>query len=65
MRVSHPARSYRATLIPSTIQFDEVELQASQRLLPEIRVKADSAEQAKANAYRVSGKAVLDVERAD
>jgi len=58
-------RSYRATLIPQTIQADEVEFQSDQGLLPTIRVKAPDADTAKANAHKVSGHAVLKVERVE
>ena len=58
-----PRRSYRATLIPKGIELDEVEMQANQGLLPTIQVKSGSAEQAAADAHRVSGRPVLKVER--
>lgn len=56
-------RSYRATLIPQTVNYDEVEFQADQRLLPELQLKAPSAGFAAASAYALTGKAVLKVER--
>jgi hypothetical protein len=57
------AHSYRATLIPDGVNFDEVEFQADQGLLPTIRLKAGCAASAAADAHRVSGQAVLKVER--
>lgn len=59
------ARSYRATLIPAGIELDEVEFQADQDLLPTIRIKSTSAESAAADAYRVSGRPVLRIERVE
>jgi hypothetical protein len=57
------ARSYRATLIPHNIELDDVESHAARGMLPTLRVKAPDAETAAADAYRVSGKRVLRVER--
>ncbi len=61
----HLSRSYRATLIPRGIELDEVEFQAGQGLLPTIRLRADSAEQAAASAIRVTGRPILKVERVE
>jgi hypothetical protein len=58
-----PARSYRATLIPDTVNYDEVEFQADQGLLPTLQLQAPDADKAAADAHRVSGKPVLRVER--
>lgn len=58
-------RSYRATLIPKGIELDEVEFQADKGFLPTIRVKSTSADQAMADAYIVSGRPVLRVERVE
>jgi hypothetical protein len=58
-------RSYRATLIPKGIELDEVEFQADQGLLPTIRLKSTDASKAMADAYLVSGRPVLKVERVD
>ena len=63
MQKATQARSYRATLIPANIELDEVEFQASQGLLPTVQVKSTSAETAAADAYRVTGRPVLRVER--
>lgn len=63
MRQATPAHSYRATLIPDTVNYDEVEFQADQGLLPTLQLKASDAAKAAADAHRVSGKAVLRVER--
>lgn len=63
MHVITPARSYRATLIPKGIELDEVEFQADKGLLPTIRLKSGSADEAMAAAYRVTGRPVLKVER--
>jgi hypothetical protein len=60
-----PRRSYRATLIPKGIELDEVEFQADKGLLPTIRVKSTTADQAMADAYLVSGRPVLKVERVE
>jgi hypothetical protein len=57
--------SYRATLIPKGINYDEVEFQADQGLLPTIRVQAADASRAAADAHRVSGRPVLRVERVE
>jgi hypothetical protein len=62
--VRTPARRpYRAILIPSTINFDEVEFQADQGLLPTHEIRAPNADIAAADAFRETGKAVLRVER--
>jgi hypothetical protein len=58
-------RSYRATPIPAGIELDEVEFQADKGLLPTIRVKSPTADQAMADAHRISGKRVLKVERVE
>jgi hypothetical protein len=58
-------RSYRATLIPKEIELDEVEFQAGQGLLPTLRLKAATAEDAAASAYRVTGRRILKVERVE
>jgi hypothetical protein len=63
LQTSATARSYRATLIPDTVNFDEVEFQADQRLLPTVQLKASSAARAAADAHRVTNKRVLKVER--
>jgi hypothetical protein len=60
-----PRRSYRATPIPAGIELDEVEFQADKGLLPTIRVKSASADQAMADAFLVSGRPVLKVERVE
>jgi hypothetical protein len=57
------AHSYRATLIPKGIELDEVEFQASKGLLPTLRLKSTSADQAAADAHRVSGRPVFAIER--
>jgi hypothetical protein len=59
------ARSYRATLIPPDIEFDDVEAHAARGMLPTLRVKADDAESAAAAAHRISGRRVLSVERVE
>lgn len=58
-------RSYRATLIPHNIELDDVESHAARGMLPTLRVKADTAEEAGALAHRVSGKRILKVERVE
>lgn len=63
MNAEPTGRSYRATLIPPTVNFDEIEFQADQGLLPTIQLQASDASKAMADAHRVSGKAVLRVER--
>ncbi len=65
MQISATARSYRATVIPAEVELDEVEFQAANGLLPTIRLKADSAEQAAASAIRVTGRPILRVERVE
>lgn len=56
-------RSYRATLIPAHANPANLEDLADAGLLPTIRVKAGTADQATAQAHIVSGKGVLRVER--
>lgn len=58
-----PLRSYRATLVPQGITLSDVEDLADARLLPTVRVKAATAEQAEAHAHIATGKNVLRVER--
>ena len=58
-----PLRSYRATLVPQGITPSDVEDLADARLLPTVRVKAATAEQAEAHAHIATGKNVLRVER--
>lgn len=58
-----PARSYRATLIPKGMEFDEVEFHADHKLLPTLQLKAASADAAAAAAIHVTGRPVLKVER--
>ncbi len=65
MQTAYPSRSYRAIVIPAEIELDEVEFQAANGLLPTIRLKADSAEQAAASAIRVTGRPILKVERVE
>jgi hypothetical protein len=63
MQCQSQVRAYRATLIPATVNYDEVEFQADHGLLPTIQLQAADASQAMADAHRVSGKPVLRVER--
>lgn len=63
MRFESSPRAYRATLIPDTVNYDEVEFQADQGLLPTIQLQAPDASKAAADAHLVTGKAVLRVER--
>ena len=66
MQPSHniqPLRSYRATLVPQGVMPSDVEDLADARLLPTVRVKAATAEQAEAHAHIATGKNVLRVER--
>jgi hypothetical protein len=63
MQCQPQARAYRATLIPDTVNYDEVEFQADHGLLPTIQLQARDASTAMADAHRVSGKPVLRVER--
>lgn len=60
-----PLRSYRATLVPQGVTLSEVEDLADAKLLPTIRLKAATAEQAEANAHITTGKNVLRVERVE
>lgn len=60
-----PMRSYRATLVPLGVTLSDVEDLADAKVLPMIRVKAATAEQAEAKAYMVTGKQVLRVERVE
>lgn len=55
--------SYRAILIPANANQDSLEELADAGLLPTLRVKASSSDQAKVNAHKASGKGVLRVER--
>lgn len=58
-----PLKRYRATLIPQGTPADQVESLAQAASLPVLRLKAPSAEYAQAAAHRISGLAVLDVQR--
>lgn len=58
-------RSYRAILIPAGASPADLEDLADAGLLPTIRVKAGTSDQATAQAHIVSGKGVLRVERVD
>lgn len=58
-------RSYRATLVPKGVTLSDVEDLADAKLLPTIRLKAATAEQAEANAHITTGKNVLRVERVE
>ncbi|CAN7503480.1 hypothetical protein LJR038_000663 [Acidovorax sp. LjRoot38] len=58
-----PLRSYRATLVPQGVTLSDVEDLADAKLLPTVRVKAATAEQAEAHAHIATGKNVLRVER--
>ncbi len=57
--------SYRAILIPTNANPDNLEDLADAGLLPTIRVKAANNEQAEAAAHMVSGKQVLRAERVE
>lgn len=57
--------SYRAILIPQSANASDIEDLADAGLLPTIRVKAASCEQAEAAAHIVSGKQVLRAERVE
>lgn len=58
-----PLRSYRAHLVPLNVHLQDVEDLADAKMLPTIRLKAATAEQAEAKAHMVTGKQVLRVER--
>lgn len=58
-----PLRSYRAHLVPLNVHLPDVEDLADAKMLPTIRLKAATAEQAEAKAHMVTGKQVLRVER--
>ncbi|RGE46151.1 hypothetical protein DZC30_05125 [Comamonas testosteroni] len=58
-------KSYRAVLIPIDADPANLEDLADAGLLPTIRVKAGTSDQATAQAHIVSGKGVLRVERVD
>ena len=60
-----PLRSYRAHLVPSHINPEDVEDLADAGQLPTIRLKAATAEQAEAKAHITTGKQVLRVERVE
>ncbi|PIF89772.1 hypothetical protein CLU86_0649 [Acidovorax sp. 62] len=60
-----PMHSYRATLYPPGAHLSDVEDLADAKLLPTIRLKAATAEQAEANAHITTGKNVLRVERVE
>ena len=58
-------RSYRAHLVPQHVNAADVEDLADAGLLPTIRLKAATAEQAEAKAHITTGKLVLRVERVE
>ena len=58
-------KSYRAFLIPTDANPNNLEDLADAGLLPTIRIKAGNCDQATAQAHLVSGKGVLRVERVD
>lgn len=60
-----PLRSYRAVLIPAETAPEEIEFKAEHGLLPTLRLKAATADQARAKAHHVSGRSVLSVERVE
>lgn len=57
--------SYRAFLIPANANAIELEDLADAGLLPTIRIKAATCEQAEALAHLASGKQVLRAERVE
>ena len=61
----HRLRSYRAHLLPLHCDLADPHSLADEGLLPTIRVKAATAQQAEAMAHLASGKKVLRVERMD
>lgn len=65
MHQAAPARSYRATLIPADVSAADVELKASQGVLPTLQLRAANSGVAAHLAHLVSGLPVLSVERRD
>lgn len=58
-----PQRRYRATLIPRDVPADQVELKASQGVLPFVQFKARDSGRAALIANAITGLPVLHVER--
>ena len=60
-----PLHSYRVTLWPQHIQAADTEEHARKGALPTRRLKSTDADTAAADAQRVFGQRVLDVERVE
>jgi len=60
-----PLRSYRATLVPVGVEADQIELRASQGVLPTVQLKAVNTGIAEQLAHWVTGRPVFNVVRMD
>jgi hypothetical protein len=63
MNILPSYRRYRATVIPKHIEFADVELKASQGVLPTVQFRAANSGKAEQIAHAVTGLRVLKVER--
>lgn len=60
-----PLRSYRATLVPAGVEADQIELRASQGVLPTVQLKAVNTGIAEQLAHWVTGRPVFSVVRVE
>lgn len=68
MKANHNVRalrSYRAHLVPSGLNPEDVQDMADAQLLPTIRLKAANATHAEALAHLATGRHVMHVERVE
>lgn len=56
-------RSYRATLVPTGTDYDQIQIKADHCTLPTVQLKARNASHAELAAHHVTGLHVLKVER--
>ena len=60
-----PLRSYRATLVPVGVEADQIEVRASQGVLPTVQLKAVNTGIAEQLAHWVTGRPVFSVVRVE
>lgn len=60
-----PLRSYRATLVPTGTDYEQIEIKAGHGTLPTVQLKARNAGHAELAAHHVTGLHVLKVERVE